>query len=368
MSSEQVAAVLRQSGMQNQSVAFIVARPVISIASSEVAEANTKHEDNNAHIDDCSGLNINLINLNNLNMNSQCFFIQTSEIMDKNINLKQRLAFEMEKRKQKEDLFIEPTLAATTAATTTQLTSNIILPCFSDHIDECTSQNNELVMPDAQNEPGKPVESPLPYPLPPLPTALTPPFSEQKQQQQQKQEQEQKKEPEPVSSDVSNESCYFINLTKSSSNSFEFTDDLDGSSSNKNEYIVNKLSSQYSFQALIEILDETVCYLISSEEANKNLHESYEQFDEIAEIDAHSLDSLFALNSQTLKKLFQLKMSNLQLKMRKNFALKQFKLKQKWIKLINYAGEIIVSQIDKQPSQSLGINLEGTVSEYRFET
>ncbi len=327
MSSEQVAAVLRQSALQNQSVTFIVARPVLSIASSEVPEANNKNGDNN-HIDECSGLDINLINLHNLNMNLQCFFIQTSEIMDKNINLKQRLAFEMEKRLKKTDSLIEPT----------QLLSNAILPCFSDET-ESTNKHNETVSPAVQKELDKPVEPLIPQPLPLL--------NEQQQQQ-------------PLSPDISNESFYFINLTKSNRATIEIIDDLVCSSSNKEEYIISKLKTEYSFQAFIEIVDETVRCLVSLQEENLNLHKSYEEFDEIAEIGMHSLDSLVALNIENVEQIFQ--QSSLQLKMRKNFSIKQLKLKQKWSKLINYDAEIVVSQINKQPTQSLGINLEGTVS------
>ena len=96
MSSEQVAAVLRISAMQGQSVEFIVARPVQSIASNDSTNDTIR---NDFYQENC-GLNTNLINFNNLNSNIQCFFIPTNEIMDKNVNLKKRLALEMEKRKQ----------------------------------------------------------------------------------------------------------------------------------------------------------------------------------------------------------------------------------------------------------------------------
>lgn len=100
MSSEQVAAVLRQSAIQGQTVKFIVARPVQNISPDiEMSEKKNENENQLCEFQDHSGLNTNLINLNNLNINMQCFFIPTNEIMDKNINLKQRLALEMEKRK-----------------------------------------------------------------------------------------------------------------------------------------------------------------------------------------------------------------------------------------------------------------------------
>jgi len=87
---------LRQSALHDKSVQFIVARPVqhISVDLIDKSKSNDK-----SNLDDCTGLNRNLIDLNNLNSNQECFFIPTNEIMDKNVDLKQRLRFEMDKRK-----------------------------------------------------------------------------------------------------------------------------------------------------------------------------------------------------------------------------------------------------------------------------
>jgi hypothetical protein len=87
---------LRQSALHDKSVKFIVARPVQHISNDLIDKSKSNDKSN---LDDCTGLNRNLIDLNNLNSNQECFFILTNEIMDKNVDLKQRLKFEMDKRK-----------------------------------------------------------------------------------------------------------------------------------------------------------------------------------------------------------------------------------------------------------------------------
>ena len=85
MSSEQVAAVLRQSSMQGQCVKFIVARPVHN----KVNDVELVDQEGDAS--KSTPKSTAKPKIENLNANSQAFLIRTSEILDKNINLQQRV-------------------------------------------------------------------------------------------------------------------------------------------------------------------------------------------------------------------------------------------------------------------------------------
>ena len=93
MSSEQVAAVLRQSSMQGQCVKFIVARPVHN----KVNDVELVDQEGDAS--KSTPKSTAKPKIENLNANSQAFLIRTSEILDKNINLQQRVLLEMEQQK-----------------------------------------------------------------------------------------------------------------------------------------------------------------------------------------------------------------------------------------------------------------------------
>ena len=97
MSSEQVASVLRQSTLHGQMIKFIVARPVhnpvvdIDLVSSVKATTASDKATDEARLKS---------KLNSLNAakhpNSKCFIIKTSDIMDKNVNLPQKISQEVE--------------------------------------------------------------------------------------------------------------------------------------------------------------------------------------------------------------------------------------------------------------------------------
>ena len=97
MSSEQVAAVLRQSSMHGQLISFVVARPVHTNANdidivtgvASIPQAGISVETDTS-TGEATGLNAEL--------NQRCVLVQTSTIQDKNIDLRERITQELEKR------------------------------------------------------------------------------------------------------------------------------------------------------------------------------------------------------------------------------------------------------------------------------
>ena len=95
MSSEQVASVLRQSTLHGQMIKFIVARPVhnpvvdIDLVSSVKASTASEKAADEARLKS----KLNSLNATN-HPNSKCFIIKTSDIMDKNVNLPQKITQE----------------------------------------------------------------------------------------------------------------------------------------------------------------------------------------------------------------------------------------------------------------------------------
>ena len=97
MSSEQVASVLRQSSMHGQVIKFIVARPVHNnITDIDLVQSKDPDSESFKNI-------LNDLNKTSNNQNSQCLIIKTNEIMDKNLNLSERLTNEFKKRKAAEE-------------------------------------------------------------------------------------------------------------------------------------------------------------------------------------------------------------------------------------------------------------------------
>lgn len=97
MSSEQVASVLRQSSMHGQVIKFIVARPVHNnITDIDLVQAKDPDSESFKNM-------LNDLNKTSNSPNSQCLIIKTHEIMDKNLNLSERLTNEFKKRKAAEE-------------------------------------------------------------------------------------------------------------------------------------------------------------------------------------------------------------------------------------------------------------------------
>jgi len=94
MSSEQVASVLRQPSIQGQIISFIVARPVHNNVT-DIDLINMQEDT------DSENFKTMLNKLNSTTADhpdSKCFIIRTTEIMDKNLNIQEKIKSELEKR------------------------------------------------------------------------------------------------------------------------------------------------------------------------------------------------------------------------------------------------------------------------------
>jgi hypothetical protein len=101
MSSEQVASVLRQTSMHGQTIKFIIARPVhVPIIDIDLVSSNNSPDqlNQNCDVEQQEKIKNTIACLNQTSHpNSQCIIIKTSEIMDKNVDLQQKLNLEMNK-------------------------------------------------------------------------------------------------------------------------------------------------------------------------------------------------------------------------------------------------------------------------------
>jgi hypothetical protein len=386
MSSEQVAAVLRQSSMHGQLVKFIVARPVHNT----VKDIELVGNDSAATLADLANEPPPI-----LNENSQCFNIRTNQIMDKKVDLQKIIDNEIEKTRLAQEA------SATTVATTEthEIKQNIEEPTKMevDIADNNNNNNNNINnKPDNETTVSTPssIKNKLKTVPPPLSLPLSlPPSDSTTISLSPTKPKQQKLEETSTNNDTNlNDLIYSIELNRRNLNEEALIIKNDDNNNLNQSLILLKLKNLFSIMFEIEKLNDY--NLIEStknmiKDNNNNdlnttlyLNEKYndiaqqptnlELYDQLIEI--NSIPVAKILNDSSLLDWDQLDRINL--KLIKNFQFKSFKLKQKWLDVLHkeinennelmrmrkyYDMDVIVGQIDKTKSKSLGISLEGTV-------
>ena len=420
MSSEQVAAVLRQSSMHGQLVKFIVARPVHNTVKDIELVGNDSAADLANNLNEPPPV---------LNENSQCINVRTNQIMDKRVDLQKIIDTEIEQIR----LAKEPSTTATTnEATTTEIqevkqnveeSTKMEVDVINDNIsnnannnsndnnnkinDISTNDNNDKSNNKPDDETNIPTQTSFKNKLKTIPPPLTLPLSlppsdetaislsPTKPKQQKLEETSNQTNNQTNNDNNANDLIYSIELNRRTLNEealiIKNEDNINNNSLNQ---ILLKLKNLFSIIFEIEKLNdsnliESTKNMINDNTSSNNelnltlyLNEKYndlaqqptnlELYDQLIEINSIPVTNL--INDSTLLDLDRLDKINL--KLIKNFQFKSYKLKQKWLDMLNkeinennelirmrkyYDMEIIVGQIDKTKSKSLGISLEGTV-------
>ena len=390
MSSEQVAAVLRQSTMHGQVIKFVVARPVHVSGDVEILTQQ-----------DLLSPNLSKFNLSNINTNpnSQCFLIPTIEIMDKKINLQQRIQLELEQSSKKKVINEEDKKQQ-------ELDFEEISKFSVVSDSKKLNQKSETFVEER-------IEEKLEKPeiLDEIKPALEISISRESFK-----ENSQEVNSIVLNKDELNEEVYFLKLNPYSSiisndckikPIINVTQTIDNNNILLNLKFINSYLRNFSIEVNIEKLDLSLDLKSSNfrqtspvsnsnkfyfylkdkfNDQSENLNDqNLDQFDEIIEINSQIIEKLLEESNieqqnQFLNSLMVLE--TLSLKMKKNFDLKIYKLKEKWLNILlndfsylndndlenltslrneKYEIEIIVNNIDKSNTKNLGISLEGTV-------
>lgn len=318
MSSEQVAAVLRQSSMQGQVVKFIVARPIHNpVGDIELVNSVDKIEfdSNNKPI------------ITNLKSNSQSFVIKTSEVMDKKINLQQRIEAEIELLKSQQQ--------------------------------EQEQQQQQQLEPEPEPESLQKMSPKLEEAE--VAVKDEPPKINQIVPAEEKKTEEQLVVLKLITSAELKESELLIELkldatTTTTTTTIDYLNDQFRRFSLRFDKYVDKNTN------------DTIVYISEKKQSLEGL--TVDEC-EIIKNKLELYDRVIEINNQPVRDDYMVT-SELRLKLDNEWQFKLFFLREKWLKFIqkerenndeyrNAQVDIIVSRIDKSRSKSLGISLEGTV-------
>jgi len=360
MSSEQVAAVLRQSSLHGQKVKFVVARPVLnSVNDIEMLNENKSSEmvvidPATIKVDD----DVNLISSDN-----GTFLVRTSQILDKKLNLNQLIQAEMDKQQStnasNEDKVKEDE----------KILKRENIADAPEKLDSKEQKKEEKEVLNPVNTLGNTSASDPVKPTQASSTGLNIDNDDRTNNANQ-----------PIESNISDKNektnehdVYFVKITRRAD-----VPAVNNESSNQNDdenrQFINNLNEFLRFFSIKIDKDEedeefyiTEKFLIKNEEKDTELN------------NINIYDKIVKINNSNVKqiKLSELKSTeSLEISLQRvEFDFVSKKLQQKWFKILrndnsyldeslksgNYEMQIIVGEIDKSKSKSLGISLEGTV-------
>jgi hypothetical protein len=336
MSSEQVASVLRQTSMHGQRVKFIVARPIhTSLNNIELVGVNKDDEAIKA------ALREQLKQANNNTSQTNAIIIRTHEIMDKNIDLPNRIHLEADKAENETNLLQEQEVVVmggdTDESTMTRVldetikTTDITVEEFQPLISTPTPSNKSILLETISYQAHKKLD---------ISTTTIEAQDEEKK----------------TSHEID---AYTIELNRLES--------ITTSHSVSNNFIDNLNAELKIFGVHID------------KDTNENNEETFYVVDAPKDASIEIYDHLIELNTKPVKQTQSIFLSDkLILKLYKSsFEFKSEKLKSKWLTQLKkdkydveevnlemcvaFDIEILVGLVDKTKSKNLGISLEGTV-------